>query len=294
MKIQKFLSVELNGYLNFDIDFFSTKKFLIGINGSGKTNVLKAIMGLISPDIDWIMNAKFQMVSVSLEHEGEIFSISATNAADGKNLLLLRNDEIQSSVMISNAEYHSMMRRSHETMYNEDGEPIRLSETSAEFSMNIDLIREIRKLPTPLFLGLDRSNLPFSRNSVPRRMRPSRIPHATLRAFLDESVSHAENAVSHARVRANVERQRRASRLREDMLLTLFSVPKGRQTNITKKIDLQKFDKYRKNLKKAFKVLGLNQINVENTVDPFFSDLIGAASYLIERDSFQDLYTGKN
>jgi predicted ATP-binding protein involved in virulence len=59
MKIRKFQSTGLNGYLDFDIDLFDSRNFLIGINGSGKTSVLKAIMGLITPDIDWLMNAKF-------------------------------------------------------------------------------------------------------------------------------------------------------------------------------------------------------------------------------------------
>ncbi|NKJ44625.1 AAA family ATPase [Novosphingobium sp. SG720] len=294
MKIQKFQAKGLNGYLDFDIDLFSSRNFLIGINGSGKTSVLKAIMGLITPDVDWLMNAKFQSISVFLEHEGSPVVINAKPDGDGKAISFLLNGIMVSHGIISTSEYRNMLRHSHETVYDEDGGIIRMRETSVDVFTGIDVIKEIRRLPTPLFLGLDRSNLPFGRTTLPRRARPSRTPHATLRAFLDESVGHAEHAVSQARIRANVQRQRRASHLRENMLLTLFSIPLGRQTTIPSKRDLVKYEKYRKNLKQAFRVLGLDEARVSETVDPFFSMLIGAASALSGRENLNDLYTGKD
>ena len=56
MKLLSFKSASLNGYLNFDIKFNDAVSFLVGINGSGKTSVLKAMMALVSPDIDWLFS----------------------------------------------------------------------------------------------------------------------------------------------------------------------------------------------------------------------------------------------
>jgi energy-coupling factor transporter ATP-binding protein EcfA2 len=235
MKIRKFQSTGLNGYLDFDIDLFDSRNFLIGINGSGKTSVLKAIMGLITPDIDWLMNAKFESISVHLEYDGKDIIINSSADGDGKKLSFSVNENTISSGFISSMDYRGMLRYGFETVHEDDGDIIRLHETSVDPLLGIDVVKEIKKIPTPLFLGLDRSNLPFAKKMAPRRTRPSRMPHATLRAFLDESVGHAEQAVSQARIRANVKRLRRASQLRESMLLALFSTPQGQKTVIPSK-----------------------------------------------------------
>ncbi|WP_428978022.1 AAA family ATPase [Lichenibacterium ramalinae] len=52
MRIVSFVSHRLNGYLDFDLNFHEDLSFLIGINGSGKTSVLKAIVGCLGPDFD--------------------------------------------------------------------------------------------------------------------------------------------------------------------------------------------------------------------------------------------------
>ena len=71
MKLLNFRARGLNGYLNFDLDLSRDLSFLIGINGSGKTTVLRAIMALVGPDLSWLINTKFEMIGLHFVHQGK-------------------------------------------------------------------------------------------------------------------------------------------------------------------------------------------------------------------------------
>ena len=49
MRLKQFIGKGVRGYMNFDINFRESVTFLIGINGSGKTTVLKLLSGLLTP-----------------------------------------------------------------------------------------------------------------------------------------------------------------------------------------------------------------------------------------------------
>ena len=51
MKIIRFTGTDLHGYLNLSVNFKDDLTFLTGINGSGKTSVVKGISSLISPSL---------------------------------------------------------------------------------------------------------------------------------------------------------------------------------------------------------------------------------------------------
>ena len=49
MRLKHFVGKDVRGYMNFDINFRESVTFLIGINGSGKTTVIKLLSGLLTP-----------------------------------------------------------------------------------------------------------------------------------------------------------------------------------------------------------------------------------------------------
>lgn len=156
MKINRFTAENVNGYLNFDIEFNESLTFLIGINGSGKTTALKLILGLLSPSWVNLTQIKYSYAQVVCEIEKKVISIRAEYLDDIKIRLTIES-EIQefngaSTVKVqdlptvqigdfSRFEVRNIMNRysRYESLFTE-----------------LDAVRAIRKLNTPVFLGLDR------------------------------------------------------------------------------------------------------------------------------------------
>lgn len=283
MKILSFRCEQLNGYLNFDLAFRDDVSFLIGINGSGKTSVLRSIMALLGPDVDWLMNAKYEWLEVGLRHDGADLLVRATKLEKGMNFEFVEREGVQSFV-VSDQLYNSSLQSADEYMRDEDGGVIRIRESRSVLADNVMPIRSVRQLPTPIFLGLDRTSLPVSgaARSRPRRFDQPRKLHASLRTFLDESVGQAEIVATEAYRQAQLLRSRRAARLREQILLSLFSEYQEEQdiTGLPRAQDIRRYENARKSLKAAFTILGIDEERVNSVIDPFFQNVINIATSL--------------
>ncbi|MBB3892372.1 putative ATP-binding protein involved in virulence [Phenylobacterium haematophilum] len=289
MKLLNFVCRGLNGYLDFDLSFRKDVSFLIGINGSGKTSVLKAIMALLGPDIDWLMNARYDSILVDLEHEDAHLVISAIKSNNNIQFSFSNGDDF-SSVTISDEIYRNSLRIREDLLRDSDGDYIRVRESVSEITETMAPFQAVRGLPTPIFLGLDRTSLPTSARSNQRQRRapPPKRTHATLRAFLDESVAQAEAIAIEAAKQAQVLRTRRASELREQILLSLFSEGASRgSADLPRSVDIRRYEKARKSLKAAFTALGIDTARVEQTIDPFFSEVIGVATALSKHKNLE-------
>ncbi|OIN56095.1 AAA family ATPase [Arsenicibacter rosenii] len=143
MKITRFEAERVHGYLNFDIKFFPGVTFLIGINGSGKTTVLKLILGLVSPSYVFLSKIEYSFCRVSLydDQNKEIIIIEASrnggklllSIKKGKNLYIKNDIEIDS--------FYNKIQT--------------LEERTNEFE-SLEVTSIIQSLSTPKFLGLDR------------------------------------------------------------------------------------------------------------------------------------------
>lgn len=295
MRITAFSSRDLNGYLTFDLQFHKDLNFLIGINGSGKTSVLKAIVACLSPDLDWIMTSIFKEISLSFEQNGHIHKITL-NRADASTLIQY-TDETGRSIpfRLTYADYQQLQRSSEEVSFNEDGERIRIRENKALLPLTVEAIRRIAELPSPLFLGLDRTSLPSQRPAAQKayrnkRMLLARRPHSTLRTYLDESIAQAEILATEAVSVAYRERQQLAVQLRQDILLTFFSAINQSTdgSDLPRSQDIRRYERVRMNVKKAFSVLGIPTSRIESTIDPFFSGVIGTATKVSRFKNIQE------
>ena len=83
MKLKRFIGEGVRGYMNFDISFRENVTFLIGMNGSGKTTVLKLITGLLTPSY-WLLT-QINYSRVMLEFDNNIV-LEAVQ--DNKRLIL--------------------------------------------------------------------------------------------------------------------------------------------------------------------------------------------------------------
>jgi predicted ATP-binding protein involved in virulence len=152
MKINSFKATKVHGYLNFQIDFLPDVTFLIGINGSGKTSALKLILGLTSPSFEYLNIINFsscEVICSSVENEEDI-TIRAIQNKDENSFeisLIIKEEEFKSGKI---------------NRVSELDEPIDFDEQYSkvmrhkEFFDNLDLVKKIRTIATPKYLGLDR------------------------------------------------------------------------------------------------------------------------------------------
>jgi predicted ATP-binding protein involved in virulence len=151
MKIKNLTATNVHGYLNYNIDFNDRLTYLIGINGTGKTSVLKLVLGLISPSFDYLNNIEFDYVELKCfdEQIGKFSIISRPHKNDKIVLSLKRDnkdplegfiDKVPSKLynQLSNDDRNSKMQNLIERFEDEE------------------VVQAIKNLTTPLFLGLDR------------------------------------------------------------------------------------------------------------------------------------------
>ena len=90
MVIKNFLATNVHGYLNYNINFNERLTFLIGINGTGKTSVLKLILGLISPSFNYLNSIEFESAEIEcFENYKGTFRITAKPAENNEVSLIL-------------------------------------------------------------------------------------------------------------------------------------------------------------------------------------------------------------
>lgn len=86
MKIKRFIGKKVWGYMDFDISFNDGLNFLIGVNGTGKTTVLRLLRGLLMPNIEVLKDVTFAQNIVECISNGEILEI---NSVKDESFLIL-------------------------------------------------------------------------------------------------------------------------------------------------------------------------------------------------------------
>lgn len=149
MKIKRFTATDVHGYLNFDIEFNDRLTFLIGINGTGKTSVLKLILGLISPSFNYLNSIEFSFAELICEEtKGEVvISAYAVNETIEISLIINGGEPVKGSI----DKISLMLLNEFDT--EDSSEKLRVLIDSFDKQ---EVVKGIKELTTPLFLGLDR------------------------------------------------------------------------------------------------------------------------------------------
>ena len=173
MKIKNFKAEGVHNHFNFDIKFNNDITFLIGVNGSGKTTILKLIYALLNPSIVDLMKINFSRVSIKCEEKKDKFEISAQKNKDG--LFIRYKDQKQKP-----SELHITYNDFYLLLDNRANEEISENYQIRKYYRE-PIIEKISLIPSVIYLNIERTGKNLveleRRNLILRRNLRPHYPH---------------------------------------------------------------------------------------------------------------------
>lgn len=274
MKIKNFIAKNVHGYLSYDINFNKDLTFLIGLNGCGKTTILKLISGLLSPNYFFLSQISFSELLLTLydSNKDEEFTIKAQK---NDNTLKLKVGKIEEK--LDNFSQQNIDDLLYE-QYIEKTEPLLLNKfNESKYS------QEIKKYINPIVLGLDRRVRLYNYTEfkemmyLPKRLGRFKLKYEGIDQALDDI-----KAMMYEQVRkgANI-KDRITEKFKEDILSELINskASPSIEMSLRKKINFEKefnnLDNRKKRLNEInsiFKIESLQQ-SLNNRIDKAYKVL---------------------
>lgn len=227
VKLRKFVAKKVYGYLEFNVDFHSDLSFLVGVNGSGKTTILRLIQALLTPSLRDLLAIPFVEVQVVYEDKDEKININANKSAEQLEISVSAISETLSLPVIDEDKLDYILSR-----------PARSEELFEEYQLkhsDHSVFKYISKINAPVFLGLERTHKStlespgeyyYERERMLAKkartgLRGRRIVKGSLAAGLMETQVLIQDAFGRLR---HIENQY-SERLRESILLSAIKYP---------------------------------------------------------------------
>lgn len=290
MKLKKFKGKQIRGYMDFDIEFDESLTFLIGINGTGKTTILKLLAGLLSPSYIELAQIDFTEIELVCEKfsntESKIIKLSCYKA---NNKFKLKIEEPEKSKEIEN-EFQLYEISSFMNSYGR--EPIdveKLHRVVYDFE-ELDVVRYIKELKTPLFLGLNRRTVDKNKIAQFERDFYSRRRFSNF-DFMYDSVDSALNEIRemfYNHVRQKAQSQYAISeQFRKKVFAESFKVEENYPiSNIEYSQELEKLEKRRQELNNAIDNLDVKDLSKQFA--EYFDSIKRALEILSSTSSFDE------
>lgn len=268
MKIKKFTTINMHGYLNLNVDFNDDLTFLTGINGSGKTSIVRGIVSLLKLSFKDLFRINYDLIKIELEYNNKQISIYSTK--DNEKIRLgcrgcgLKENKVEFDLSIfPNRNYIEEYEEEHyweKYISNE----------------NPQLYKFISNLPKPLTLGIERRVSEFLTENIQRKMsHPSlssyrRYNRSQLETFFGYIPQLSlENAIKLAEEEYN-KTQTTLKKYTEEL----------RNNLVTQSITIRKRNYNISEMKKKVKSLNINIVEIINTI----TNLSGLEDAKIKRD----------
>ena len=155
MKLISLYVQYMRGYITKKIKFRDSITFLIGINGSGKTTVLKLLNGLLKPNLKELVEIEFSYLKIELEDNQSNSTFLYCRKEDDA-VRIGFNNRIEEGEYSFNVSRYFLLSKSKESfsLVNEELERMYM-DFSATKVYNV-----IRRISMPVILGLNRTHFP--------------------------------------------------------------------------------------------------------------------------------------
>ncbi|MQA64317.1 MAG: hypothetical protein GEU76_00205 [Alphaproteobacteria bacterium] len=194
MKIVEFVGKGIHGYINVRVRFLDDLTFLIGINGSGKTTVVRTIHALLSMNLTVLAYTDYAEVVLKVRHEGKLVAIKSWQDQKGHYFSV---QGVADDLFIPRFEMPPTepQYKFHDLFY-------AYYQTQISISADHPVCAALKSLPTPMYLGIERRSeiVNDGATRLPRRFRggPRRnIFAGSLADSLDEASDLAATAYLH-------------------------------------------------------------------------------------------------
>ena len=153
MRLKRFIAKDVRGFLNYDIHFRESVTFLIGINGSGKTTVLKLLSGLLTPSYIDLWQIEYSTIELICENISDKNLIRISSKKEG-NKIFLKYSKDNQEIVEESFDYvgkDNNRRKFEPECVNHEI----IKRNRLDFDQSL-VVSKIKELKTPLFLGLNR------------------------------------------------------------------------------------------------------------------------------------------
>lgn len=155
MKLISLYVQDMRGYITKKINFRDSITFLIGINGSGKTTVLKLLNGLLKPNLKELVEIEFSYLKIELEDNQSNSTFLYCRKEDDA-VRIGFNNRIEEGEYSFDVSRYLLFSKSKESFSLEDEE---LERMYMDFSAT-KVYNVIRRISMPVILGLNRTYFP--------------------------------------------------------------------------------------------------------------------------------------
>lgn len=285
MKIRSLRTQNLHGYLSLQVKFFTDLTFLIGINGSGKTSAVRALMALLTPAMRDLAHMQFEELAVTIENDGNIVTVRATRSEselrlyvgdEGNPLIvpIFAQEPFESQPHFDERELDYY--REHETMHAKH-----------------TVLRRLASIPTPMFLDLERR----AQVGIRRRRgfegaaRHLAHPPTLSRGSLQNSLVDAHFLAEAEYRRIQAKQRELADALKQDLILSWFAVPTDDSGSfLTRSRQFGKeVEKHRELVYNVLAAIGIPAEAIAHDVEPFFTNVRNIVQRLPSKGNVADL-----